>query len=59
MRMPPKNLVVVDERELPLLAVRVHEGVTGSVPGARTDIDDIIQRKIDHDDFDMLLMSAD
>ncbi len=34
----------------------VVEGVTGSVPGARTDIDDIIQRKIDRDDFDVLLV---
>jgi DNA invertase Pin-like site-specific DNA recombinase len=32
------------------------EGVTGSVPGARTDIDEIIRRKIDRNDFDVLLV---
>ncbi len=34
----------------------VLEGVTGSVPGARTDIADIITRKRDRDDFDVLLV---
>ena len=34
----------------------VVEGVTGSVPGARTDIADIIERKRDNDDFDVLLV---
>ncbi len=34
----------------------VLEGVTGSVPGARTDIADIIERKGDCDDFDVLLV---
>jgi DNA invertase Pin-like site-specific DNA recombinase len=34
----------------------VLEGVTGSIPGARTDIGEIIQRKIDRDDFDILLV---
>ena len=33
------------------------EGVTASVPGARTDFDDIIRHKRDHDDFDVLVLT--
>ncbi len=31
-------------------------GVTGSVPGVRTDIDQLIQRKKEQDDFDVVLL---
>lgn len=34
----------------------VLDGVTGSVPGARSDIDAIIRRKAERDDFDVLLV---
>jgi hypothetical protein len=32
------------------------DGVSGSKPGARTDIDEIINRKMEKDDFDILLL---
>src|SRR5262249_22095795 len=32
------------------------DGVTGSIPGARTDIEQIIRRKQERDDFDVLLV---
>lgn len=42
------EIVVVGEREL--------AGVTGSVPGARDDIDDILKLKRSGPDFDLLLL---
>jgi hypothetical protein len=45
-----------DQHDMVFVDQVVLEGVTGSVPGARTDIADIIERKREHDDFDLLLV---
>jgi hypothetical protein len=45
-----------DQHGLVFVDQVVLEGVTGSVPGARTDIAEIIERKIDRNDFDVLLV---
>src|SRR3974377_1381347 len=35
---------------------RITLGVTGSVPGARSDLDELVQRKKDQDDFDIVVV---
>ena len=45
-----------DEHDLVHVDDVVLDGVSGSVPGARTDINDIIRRKSARDDFDVLLV---
>lgn len=35
---------------------RISLGVTGSVPGARSDIDELVQRKKEQDDFDVVVV---
>ena len=35
---------------------RITLGVTGSVPGARTDLDELVRRKKEQDDFDVVLI---
>ena len=45
-----------DENEMHYIDSVILEGVTGSVAGARTDIDQIIARKKANNDFDILLV---
>src|SRR5690348_10775502 len=44
------------EHELVHVDDVILDGVTGSIPGARTDVDEILARKLDRDDFDLLLI---
>jgi DNA invertase Pin-like site-specific DNA recombinase len=45
-----------DQHDMTYVDSVILEGVTGSVPGARNDIEQIIRRKKTADDFDVLLV---
>src|SRR5206468_4192265 len=45
-----------DQHEMVHVDDVVLDGVTGSIPGARSDVTDLIQRKQQRDDFDVLLV---
>jgi hypothetical protein len=45
-----------DEHEMVHVDDVVLDGVTGSIHGARTDVDAILARKVERDDFDVLLI---
>jgi DNA invertase Pin-like site-specific DNA recombinase len=46
----------IDEHHLTVVFEKALEGVTGSIPGNRTDIDEIIAEKKAHDNFRLLLV---
>jgi hypothetical protein len=45
-----------DENDMTYIDSIILDGITGSVPGARTDIETIVQRKKTSNDFDVLLV---